>query len=182
MNPSQLNILNRTQREQISSSKLSLRRPEIIRHRIIDTFFRRVLNEHRPINTLTIVSPWISRWEVEHVGLERIRDMVDHRHVRTLILTRPPNQSWHSDALDMLNLSSFVTIHLIPHLHAKVFLCESIPVPFGLVGSANLTSQSLQNVELGVLFEGRGDLSHLIRDLKTLAWQDLRSTSQGKYL
>ena len=46
----------------------------------------------------------------------------------------------------------YVSIAVLPDLHAKIFLCEAIPVGFGLVGSANLTAKSLTNFEIGVLF------------------------------
>ena len=147
----------------------------------METFFTRVLAEDRPISSLTIVSPWISNWEAGHVGLEALRETIDRRKIRTLILTRPPVQDWHTKALDSLNRSPFISIFLLRDLHAKVFVCEAVPVGFGLVGSANLTAQSLLNLEVAVLFEGRGIMTPLIKQLKILAWQDLRRLSNQRY-
>ena len=164
-----------------ATSHLTTNRPLILTSRVIETFFSRVLKEYRPISTLTIVSPWISIWEVGKVGLLGLREMIDHRKIRTLILTRPPEHDWHTNALNILNSSSFVSIFLLEQLHAKIFVCEAIPVGFGLIGSANLTAQSLHNLEVAILFEGRGILSPLIKELKILIWQDLRSLSKKKY-
>jgi len=118
---------------------------------------------------------------VGEVGLTQIRVLIDRRKIRTLILTRPPELDWHAKALDTMNKSPFVSIFLLEQLHAKIFVCEAIPVGFGLVGSANLTAQSLRNIEVAVLFEGRGILSPLIKELKILVWQDLRRLSNKKY-
>lgn len=155
--------------------------PKVLTQRVIEEFFARVIAEARPINTMTIVSPWISQWESGPVGLERIAEVVQERHIRTLVLTRPPANDWHSNALDILSQAPMVSIYLLENLHAKIFVCEAIPVGFGLVGSANLTAHSLHNHEVAVMFDGRGVLSPLIQQLKALAWYDLRRLSSTKY-
>ena len=73
----------------------------------------------------------------------------------------------------MLRTHRDITIGLLTGLHAKLFVCEAIPAGFGVIGSANLTARSLTNYEIGVLFEGRGELSPLIAELR-LVVQDLR--------
>jgi phosphatidylserine/phosphatidylglycerophosphate/cardiolipin synthase-like enzyme len=73
------------------------------------------------------------------------------------------------------------TIVLLPGLHAKVFVCEAVPVGFGMVGSANLTLRSLHNYEVGVMFDGRGVLSPLLKELKWFASNDLRRRGTGRY-
>src|ERR1035437_10134889 len=110
---------------------LSTTKQRILTHRVMETFFDRVLREDRPISTLTLVSPWISAWEAGRVGLSQLRDCIDRRRIRTLVLTRPPLQDWHSEALHALNSSPWVSVALLPDLHAKIFLCEAVPVGFG---------------------------------------------------
>lgn len=148
--------------------------PRILSNRVMESFFRRVLQEDRPINSLTIVSPWISHWDAGYVGLAELCNRIDLRRIRTLVLTRPPTHDWHKEAIETFNRSPFVNVWLLPDLHAKIFVCEAVPVGFGLVGSANLTAKSLSNFEIAVMFDGRGIHSPLIKELKTIAWHDLR--------
>jgi hypothetical protein len=160
-----------------SAESLAATKPRVLTYRVMEEFLSRVLLEDRPISTLTLVSPWISPLELGHIGLSSLRDRIHHRHIRTLILTRPPLDEWHSNALDLLKNSPWVSICVLPDLHAKIFLCEAVPVGFGLIGSANLTAKSLTNFEVAVLFEGRGIFSPLLKELRILAWNDLRRLS-----
>lgn len=159
------------------SANLAATQPRLLTHRVMENFFDRVLREDRPISTLTLVSPWISHWEAGGVGLTKLRECIDRRRIRTLVLTRPPIQDWHTEALRALSNSPWIKTALLPELHAKIFVCEAVPVGFGLVGSANFTAQSLRNFEVAVLFEGRGILSPLLKELRILAWNDLRRLS-----
>lgn len=163
------------------ASELTPLPPRVVTNEVMATFFRRVLQESKPISSLTIVSPWISEWESRGVSLDSLLALINRACIRTLVLTRPPAEDWHKVALARLSSSRFVQIYLLPDLHAKLLLCEAIPVGFGLVGSANVTSKSLSNYEIGVLFEGRGFMSSLLKSLKTLAWSDLRARSSGRY-
>lgn len=160
--------------------QLQATKPQLLTNRVTEHFFVKVIGEFRPISSLTIVAPWISKWESGPVSLDKLRQAIDSRRIRTLILTRPPDESWHRDALDGLSDSEHVSIFLIPNLHAKIFVCEAVPMGFGLVGSANLTAQALRNYEVGVLFDGRGVLSPLLKELRILA-QDLRRVAVAQY-
>ena len=166
--------------ELLPVEQLEATNPQLLTNRITEHFFFRVIGESRPISTLTIVTPWISKWESGPVSLTKLRGAIDSRRIRTVVLTRPPDEPWHADALDQLAESRLVSIYLIPNLHAKIFICDAIPMGFGLVGSANLTAQALRNFEVGILFEGRGILSHLLKELRILA-QDLRRIAVSRY-
>lgn len=164
----------------IDPTSLQAHTPKLLTTRVTEGFLSRVLGEYRPISTLTIVSPWISEWESGKIGLRRLREVIDQRRIRTMILTRPPADEWHTSALETLAKSELTSIYLIPNLHAKIFVCEAIPVGFGLVGSANFTANSLRNFEVGVLFEAKGILSPLLRELRVLI-QDLRRVAVSRY-
>jgi hypothetical protein len=161
---------------------LGLRQPEVLTKRVAEVFLRRVLCEERPVSSLTLVSPWISELGENLDWLARLRDYVALRQIRTLILTRPPDAGWHRASLDILSGTDFASIYLVPDLHAKLFVCEAVPVGFAVVGSANLTARGLVNVELGVLFEARGELTHLVRQLRCVAWHDLRRLANARYV
>ncbi len=164
----------------IEVDRLDPTKPELLTSRITERFFRRVLTEFRPINSLTLVSPWISVWETDVTSLTSLRDAIDRRRIRTIILTRPPIEKWHGEALELLKTSAHDTVYFIPDLHAKIFVCEAVPLGFGIIGSANLTARSLTNYEVGVLFEGRGTFSVLLRELRLFA-QDLRRLAVDRH-
>lgn len=164
----------------LDPAKLVARQPVLVTQRVTEAFFLRVVAEDRPISSLTIVSPWVSAWDTGKVAFQRLCQQISIRPIRTLLITRPPDEAWHRDALDRLAHAG-VTIALLPDLHAKVFVCEAIPVGFGLVGSANLTRRSLRNFEVGVMFDGRGVLSPLLKELKWFASNDLRRLASTKY-
>ncbi len=147
--------------------------PKLLTSKVAGHFFRRFLIEHRPIRSLTIVSPWISDWEDGEVSLKRVLEVISLRNIRTSVITRPPIEAYHERAVERLKKTNPVTIYFIPDLHAKVFVCNCVPVGFGLVGSANLTARSFVNYEVGILFEARGALSPLLPELQLFA-QDLR--------
>jgi len=162
------------------AERLVARQPVLLTQRVTEAFFVRVVAEDRPISSLTIVSPWVSAWDTGKIAFGRLCQQISIRPIRTLLITRPPEEVWHRDALDRL-AEAGVTIVLLPDLHAKVFVCEAVPVGFGLVGSANLTRRSLDNFEIGVMFDGRGVLSPLLKELKWFASNDLRRLASGKY-
>jgi phosphatidylserine/phosphatidylglycerophosphate/cardiolipin synthase-like enzyme len=61
-----------------------------------------------------------------------------------------------------------VEIVTIDDLHAKFFIADVAPVPFALLGSANSTARSMENVEVGVAIQGAGEAEALVRDLQGL--------------
>ena len=161
-------------------SSLASTAPKLFTKRVTEQFVSRLLVEVKPVSTLTLVSPWISDWDAPTSSLTRLVEWIRARHVRTLVITRPPIEPWHLEAANRLAKLPSATVMLLPDLHTKLFVCRAVPVGFGLVGSANLTGRSLQNLEIGVMFEGRGIHSQVLNDLHAYASYDLRRLCQGQ--
>lgn len=149
---------------------------ELIRRDVIDQFFRRVIGlpSSRRVLELTIVAPWITPWKGRESSLKAVLKFARINSTRMTIITRPPEFAAHVDAIQQLRSSLEAEIVYLPQLHAKFFICEIAPSPFALVGSANATTQSLANFELGVLVRGSGPAEGFVRDLQGLA-VELRS-------
>ena len=84
------------------------------------------------------------------------------------VVTRPPTDGWHSDAISELTVTRRANVALVPDLHAKLYTAEVGTGSFALVGSANFTGQSANNKELGLLassfMEGRRVVTALDRE------------------
>ncbi len=96
----------------------------------------------------------------------------------TYVVTRPPDQDWHRDALNALRDTGCTSIVLNPALHAKIYVAETASHNCGLLGSANFTARSIKNAEVGVIVEGKTIASRsLLSELRRLA-QDLYAGSR----
>lgn len=152
------------------------RQIELIRQDVIDQFFGRVLRlpTSRPVVDLTIVTPWITPWAGSTSSLKALVKFIRLRKARTTVITRPPDWQPHKKAITMLKSLKATEIVYLPQLHAKFFICDIAPVPFALVGSANATTRSLSNFEIGVLVRGMGLAESFVRELQSLV-VELRS-------
>src|SRR5262249_1276063 len=91
------------------------------------------------------------------------------------VVTRPPEEGWHKEAIEALAATGSVNIALLPNLHAKLFLAETRAMSVCTVTSANFTAQSLVNHEIGLLIRGRGEGQKLVRRLHQEAVQIYRT-------
>jgi len=109
------------------------------------------------------------------VTLGLVLQSITRRMVRTYVVTRPPELPREWKVLNELLKIPSVEVVFCNNLHAKYYVCESIPAGFALVASANLTAGSNSNYEIGVMFDGRGgrdgtlhtliDVTHTLRAL-----------------
>ena len=69
------------------------------------------------------------------------------------VVTRPPapEDDWHQDAVDRLASSGMASIVFLPDLHTKLYCAYTNYGAFALLGSANLTANSLANQEIGLV-------------------------------
>jgi hypothetical protein len=65
------------------------------------------------------------------------------------IVTRPPVEVWHRTALDRFAETGKANIALVESLHTKLYCADTDQGSFALLCSANLTIQSLNNIEIG---------------------------------
>jgi hypothetical protein len=108
---------------------------------------------------LVIVSPWISDVDTSMASMstgQLVRRLEDEDATLYLV-TRPPVQQWHRDAVTRLADSGRANIAYLPDLHVKLFTAQTTQSSFAMLGSANFTSRSLLNRELGVLATSVGE-------------------------
>jgi len=84
--------------------------------------------------------------------MERLRAAV-------YVMTRPPVESYQERALEVLGDYDTVEVRFNSTLHAKLYACmaDEMSESFAMLGSGNLSGAALvSNIELGVMFLGRG--------------------------
>lgn len=149
--------------------------PQVVTHDVLRPFFERFVLFRGPVRSLHIVSPWITNWRSGDVTLALVLQRIRERRIPTFVVTRPPELRREWDVLERLVRVPNIEVVFCRNLHAKYYVCESIPAGFALVSSANLTAGSNDNWEIGVIFDGRGgrdatihslmDVTHSLRSL-----------------
>ena len=124
---------------------------------------------------LYIVSPWISNiTEGASMTLSQLLRRVTDDRAMVYVVTRPPEDSVHQDAIDQLGATNRANVAIVPNLHMKLFTAQTAFGSFAMLGSANFTQGSLSNAELGVLVNDYGDGKHVLASLNREASQAYR--------
>jgi phosphatidylserine/phosphatidylglycerophosphate/cardiolipin synthase-like enzyme len=123
-----------------------------------------------------VVSPWLSSFDKDcgmsfRQFVKRLRD----ERPAVYVVTRPPAEAWHSEAVHALAATGSANIALLPNLHAKLFVAETRAMSICMVTSANFTAQSLINNEIGLLIRNKGEGQQLVRRLTHEAAQIYRT-------
>ena len=143
---------------------------ELVKTRVIDAFFGRVLqNTVAEIKNLTIVTPWLTNCSGRTSSLDAVLRFVHKRRIQLNVVTRPPDRQIYAGPIERIKNLNTAEVSFIENLHAKFFLCELVPIPFALIGSANATNTSLTNYEIGVLVKGTGQAEGFVREVYGLA-------------
>jgi Putative DNA-binding domain len=116
---------------------------------------------------LDIVSPWIDEvgGPLASLTFDQILRRLREDNTTAYVMTRPPQEEWHRRAVQRLADTGRANIAFIPELHVKLFTAQTLKSSFAMIGSANFTTKSLINREIGVLVSGAGDGKALVRDL-----------------
>lgn len=150
----------------------------LVTHHVISQFLR-VLARSPGWSTVYLVSPWLS--EVSDQGtpsLSQLARRLQTEDATAYVVTRPPIEPWHEDAVSILEESGHANIALVPELHAKLYCAKTAAADFGMFGSANLTQRSLQNLELGLFVASSGEGRHFVRDLTSEATRLYRTPTR----
>ena len=134
--------------------------------RVLDLFLTSLSRAHG-WKRLNIVSPWIDEVSGPLATLnfdQMLRRLSDDK-ATVYVVTRPPQEDWHRRAIQRLADSGRANIALMPDLHVKLFTAQTVQSSFAMFGSANFTTRSLVNREIGVLVSSLGDGRALVRDL-----------------
>ena len=136
--------------------------------RVIDAFLKPLAGS-RSWKRLYIISPWISRFDEQtSISFDQLVQRLIQDEATAYVVTRPPEESWHAEAIESLGNSGRVNVALVPELHVKLFTALTAEGSLAMLGSANFTGQSLTNREIGVLVnsyaEGKRVIARLNRE------------------
>jgi phosphatidylserine/phosphatidylglycerophosphate/cardiolipin synthase-like enzyme len=133
--------------------------------RVIALFLETLANSHA-WSRVFLVSPWISQIDIPGVitQVQLIKRLKDDK-ATLFVVTRPPEEDWHERALCQFRDSGVANIKLVPSLHSKLYYADTAQGQFAMIGSANFTSRSFANLEIGVLIRGSGAGTRIVREL-----------------
>jgi hypothetical protein len=135
----------------------------------------RQFEQARHVSKLVIVSPWITPWKQSPSFAWWLEEM-RARRLRTTVITRSPQEESHFLALQALARIERVEVLCNDSIHAKIIACPApFPWGFGVVGSANVTKNSLSLIEIALLILTREGGDHLVKELAEVGDAYLRA-------
>jgi hypothetical protein len=152
----------------------SARPLEILKEDIPGYFLKNCLLPNlEMIDRIVIVSPWISPPSNQNILFNQICKKIKEKRIKTLVITRYPEKTWHEDALMLLKKSG-AEVYVNEDIHAKLMICNMADRrrSVAIIGSANLTKGArFDNIEVGILIRGITDRYYsLVRDLISSAY------------
>jgi hypothetical protein len=143
--------------------------------RVLDLFLSNLSRSHG-WKRIDIVSPWIQEigGPLATLTFNQMLRRLQDDGTTVYVVTRPPEEEWHHRAIRRLVDSGRANIALLPELHVKLFTAQTVQSSFAMLGSANFTTKSLINREIGVLVSASGDGAALFRELHYEAAQIYR--------
>lgn len=98
-----------------------------------------------------MISPWISTKRGKSDPLWQLIEAYRVRRCVIRLLTRPPRDSWHVEAIRLLRDNTACEIMFSAQLHAKLYILECDGFRYAMFGSPNLTRRAnTDNRELAV--------------------------------
>lgn len=100
-----------------------------------------------------IISPWFTATKSRYDPLALIVEALKRRGVHIDIVTRPPRECWHREAVDVLRANLRPNIHYNANLHSKLYILKCDGFQYAMLGSPNLTYRAdTRNKEISVEF------------------------------
>ena len=118
---------------------------------------------------LSIISPWLSPLDASYcLTSDGLAQRLKSNGATLYLVTRPPTEPWHTRAIETFAATGRANVAFIGDLHAKLFTASTATSSFALVGSANFTQNSIENMEIGLLvhsyMEGKKVVTALDRE------------------
>ena len=100
-----------------------------------------------------IVSPWVGGDDVRRDPLYLMIEAVRRTSCDLILITRPPKDTWHQDAVNLLEKYAGAAVYYCPSLHTKLYLLECDGFRGAILGSPNLTPRAERmNREIAIEF------------------------------
>lgn len=144
-------------------------------------FFKKFFIGEVKAKTLIIISPIIAGLFNTRFSIERLKKKIDNDKILTYVITREPKENFHREAIDILMSSDFTEIRYNNSLHAKLYICALDEPIFAILGSGNLTKNSVEkNIEIGMLifYQERG--KKILHELYHWGGVRLRTLKESK--
>lgn len=139
---------------------------ELILDRPVYRFLQRFFLSDGKVQDLILVSPIITTLEGTRFTLAHVCDKINHERIPTYIITGEPEEDFHKEAIELLMSSTFTEVRFNQSLHAKLYICRYQDGGFALLGSGNLTRNSIErNIEIGMIIHSRGPGRDLFYEL-----------------
>jgi len=154
---------------------------EVLTDKPVENFFMRFLSTNTKMQTLLIISPFMSSLLGTNVSLDRIISKISRERILTYVITRKPEDKDHENAIDLFTKSNNVEVRFNQSLHAKLYLILQNQGSIAMLGSANLTNASIEkNIEIGMIIYDIGPGRHIIRELYHWGAVRLRTLKESK--
>ena len=156
---------------------------EIVSSKPVQRFLLKFYLSYIPIQSLILISPFVGNLEKTRVTLDGVCKKSVEKGIPTYVITRSPKEEWHQQAVDTLINYDPVELRFNESLHAKLYvcLCQDESQSFALLGSANLTRNSIEkNIEIAMMIYGRGRGREILRELSRWGLERLRTLNDTK--
>lgn len=156
---------------------------EVVTRRPVQRFLLKVLLSDISIQTLILVSPFVGTLEGTTVTLDGLCRNMQLKGINTYVITRASEEEHQKRAIDTLKGYDAVELRFNQSLHAKLYvcLCNDEAQSFALLGSANLTRNSInKNIEIGMMIYGRGRGRDILVELSRWGLERLRTLNDTK--
>lgn len=158
---------------------------EIITSKPVGKFLLKFYLTDHQMQSLILISPFVGTLEGTRITLNAVCKRSIDKHIPTYVITRPPENDYHQQAINTLMSYDHVELRYNESLHAKLYvcLCQDESQSFALLGSANLTWPSMeQNIEIGMMIYGHGKGREIVRELSRWGLERLRTLNETKLI
>ncbi len=153
----------------------------VIRSGVQRVFVNRLNRAREHVRYVVVISPWISISAQRSCPFLSLVQVIQTRRIPAYFITRRPENAQQTRAFDILKSCPTVELVHNENVHAKIYACTG-PQPhgFALLGSANLTANSLTLYEIGLLIIGVGAGSSIVEDLANFGLRHLRTRPESE--
>ena len=151
---------------------------EIITHKPVQKFLLKFYLSDAPMYSLILISSIIGTLEGTRVTLDSVCKKATEKHLPTYIITRKPEDEFRQKAIDILLNYENIELRFNESLHGKLYicLCQDEGQSFALLGSANLTRNSMENnIKIAMMIFGRGKGREILGELSHWGLMRLRT-------
>jgi phosphatidylserine/phosphatidylglycerophosphate/cardiolipin synthase-like enzyme len=158
---------------------------EVVSSEPVQRFLLKFYLSDIPVENLILISPFFGTLEGMRVSLKDICEKAVEKSIPIYVITRAPEEDYHQQAINILKSYDLVELRFNTSLHAKLYICrcQDESQSFALLGSANLTQNSVEkNIEIAIMIYGRGRGREILRELSRWGLERLRTLNETKLI